>query len=86
MLKKVTRSVMNVVEISTQTAERMQLVAAAVERQTGSIGQVTEAISQISNVVQSNTASAQENAATSQELSEQAAILTQLVNGFSLRN
>lgn len=86
VVEKVTQSVMNVVEISSQTAERMQLVAAAVERQTASIGQVTEAISQISNVVQSNTASAQENAATSQELSEQSAILTQLVNGFSLQN
>lgn len=86
VVEKVTQSVMNVVEISSQTAERMQLVSASVERQTSSIGQVTEAISQISNVVQSNTASAQENAATSQELSEQSAILTQLVNGFSLRN
>lgn len=84
-VEKVTESVMNVVELSAQTAERMDIVAQAVERQTGSISQVSEALSQISNVVQTNTATSQESASISSELSEQAATLTRLVNGFLLR-
>lgn len=85
VVTKVTQSVTNVVKQSGQTAEQMGIVADAIERQTKAIGQVTEAISQISGVVQSNTATSQESAACSMELSEQASILNQLVNSFSLR-
>ena len=81
----VTSSVSRVVELAGQAAEQMDLMAEAVERQTGSINQVTLAVSQISEVVQSNSATAEESAATSEELSHQAAVLKQLVGGFTLR-
>lgn len=81
----VTSSVSRVVELAGQAAEQMDLMAEAVERQTGSINQVTLAVSQISEVVQSNSATAEESAATSEELSNQAAVLKQLVGGFTLR-
>lgn len=85
VVEKVTKSVTNVVTKSTQVAEQMSIVSEAIERQTGAISQVAEAISQISNVVQSNTAAAEESAVSSRELSEQAAVLQQLVSSFSLR-
>lgn len=85
VVEKVTQSVSNVVELSAQAAEQMDIVAEAVERQMGAIGQVTEAIGQISNVVQSNSTTAQESASTSRELAAQAGELTRLVNSFTLR-
>lgn len=85
VVEKVTKSVTDIVAQSAQIAEQMGIVSEAIERQTGAIGQVSEAISQISNVVQSNTATAEESAAASRELSEQAAVLQQLVSSFSLR-
>lgn len=81
----VTSSVSQVVELAGQAAEQMAMMDEAVERQTNSIDQVTQAVSQISEVVQSNSATAQESAATSEELSNQAAVLNQLVGGFTLR-
>lgn len=81
----VTASVSRVVDLAGQAAEQMDLMAEAVERQTGSIDQVNQAVSQISEVVQSNSATAEESAATSEELSNQAAVLKQLVGGFTLR-
>lgn len=84
IVKKVTDSVTNVVEKSTLIAEQMNIVSEAIERQTKAIGQVSISLSQISNVVQSNTSTAEESAVSSRELSEQAARLQQLVNGFSL--
>lgn len=82
--KKVTDSVTNVVEKSTLIAEQMNIVSEAIERQTEAISQVSVSLGQISNVVQSNTSTAQESEISSKELSEQAARLQQLVNGFSL--
>lgn len=85
VVKKVTDSVTNVVTKSSCIAEQMHIVSEAIERQTQAIGQVSETIGQISHVVQSNTSSAEESEISSKELSEQAARLQQLVNGFSLR-
>lgn len=85
VVEKVTKSVIDVADQAGRAAQQMEIVAEAVKRQTGAIGQVTEAIGQISNVVQSNTATAQESAAVSEELSEQAAVLKQLTGSFSLR-
>ena len=47
--------------------------------------QVSQAVGQISDAVQSNSAAAEESAATSEDLSHQAAVLNQLVSGFTLR-
>ena len=74
-----------VLGIGLSAAGQMEVMAQAVERQTGSINQVSVAVGQISEVVQSNSATAQESAATSEELSNQAAVLKRLVGGFTLR-
>lgn len=84
-VSNVTVSVSDVVVLAGQAAEQMEVMAKAVERQTGAIDQVSVAVGQISEVVQSNSATAQESAATSEELSNQAAVLKQLVGGFTLR-
>lgn len=84
IVKKVTSSVTNVVEKSTLIAEQMNIVSEAIKRQTESISQVSVSLGQISSVVQSNTSTTGESELSSRELSEQAARLQQLVNGFSL--
>lgn len=83
-VKEVTVSVNAVATLAGQVTEQMDRMAEAVERQTTSINQVNLAVSQISEVVQSNSAAAEESASTSEELSNQAAVLNQLVEGFTL--
>lgn len=85
-VKEVTVSVTAVATLAGQVTEQMDRMAEAVERQTTSINQVNLAVSQISEVVQSNSAAAEESASTSEELSNQAAVLNQLVEGFTLQN
>lgn len=85
VVKEVTTSVSDVSVLAGQAAEQMDIMAEAVERQTNSINQVTLAVSQISEVIQSNSAAAEESASTSEELSNQAAVLNQLVEGFTLQ-
>lgn len=85
-VKEVTVSVSDVTALAGQAAQQMDIMAEAVERQTISINQVNLAIGQISDVVQSNSAAAQESASTSEELSNQAGVLNQLVEGFTLRS
>lgn len=85
VVRSVTKSVTDIVAKSEQIVEQMDIVSAAIKRQTGSIEQVSEALGQISGVVQSNTAAAEESAITSKELSEQAALLQGLVGSFVLR-
>ena len=84
-VRNVTGSVSQAAELAVQAAEQMEQMAEAVERQTGSISQVSQAVGQISDAVQSNSAAAEESAATSEDLSHQAAVLNQLVSGFTLR-
>lgn len=85
-VKEVTVSVTAVATLAGHVTEQMDRMAEAVERQTTSINQVNLAVSQISEVVQSNSAAAEESASTSEELSNQAAVLNQLVEGFTLQN
>lgn len=84
-VNEVTVSVDAVATLAGQVTEHMDQMAEAIERQTTAINQVNLAVSQISEVVQSNSAAAEESASTSEELSNQAAVLNQLVEGFTLR-
>lgn len=83
---EVTDSVTAAAKMAGEAVEQMDLVAKAVDYQTGAIEQVATGIEQISGVVQNNSATAEESAATSQELSSQAAMLQELVGGFRLLN
>jgi len=64
----------------TQSAELMDQVAVASGQQSMGISQVEKGIEQVSGVIQYITATAQESAAASEELSNQAIMLTELVN------
>lgn len=86
IMEKVTSSVSVAVEMAGHAVEQMEVVADAVEHQTGAIEQVNEGISDISNVVQTNSAASVESAATSKELSGQAVELNRLVGSFSLKS
>lgn len=79
------RSLVNVVDIVTQTSSKVEHIANAAEEQAGNVRQVTLGVDQISNVVQTNSSTAQESAAASQVLSEQAMMLKNLVAKFSIR-
>ena len=85
VVKKVTGSVTDVIDLASRAVEQMELVAKAVDGQTGAIEQVSQGIEQISGVVQANSATAEESAATSVELSGQAEELRQLVGSFTLK-
>ncbi|MDR0952528.1 MAG: methyl-accepting chemotaxis protein [Oscillospiraceae bacterium] len=56
------------------------------EEQSEAIGQVNIGIEQVSQVVQQNSATAEESAAASEELSGQAAMLSQLIAQFNLKD
>ncbi len=87
------------VKLVDSTAEHLQIVAENAENlahmigniattaqnTTTSVHEVSIGLDQIAGVVQTNSATAEESAATSQELSNQAAILKDLVNHFQLR-
>lgn len=85
IMKKVTKSVSEVVISTGQAAEQMGIVADAINQQTDSIAQAAVGISRISGVVQDNSDTAMESANTSEELSGQAAVLKDLVGRFTLR-
>ncbi len=85
VVKKVTGSVTDVIDLASRAVEQMELVAKAVDGQTGAIEQVSQGIEQISGVVQANSATAEESAATSVELSGQAEELRQLMGSFTLK-
>jgi methyl-accepting chemotaxis protein len=61
-------------------------IAASSEEQSAGISQIDSGISQVAQVVQQNSATAEQSAAASAELSEQAAILEELVERFRLKN
>ena len=61
-------------------------IAAANEEQVAAIAMVNSGIDQITNVVSQNSAMAQQSAAASQELSDQSALLEQLIAQFKLKN
>lgn len=78
-------SLIKVVDHVRSASTKVDEIANAAEEQAGAIEQVTLGVDQISSVVQTNSATAEESAAASQELSEQAAMLKNLVAKFRLR-
>lgn len=78
-------SLVKVVDQVRSASTLVDEIANAAEEQAGAIEQVTLGVDQISSVVQTNSATAEQSAAASQELSEQAAMLKNLVAKFSLR-
>jgi methyl-accepting chemotaxis protein len=86
-------------EIAKETAEALNQIVAGVGEATALVGeiaiasneqataitQINQGIAQISQVTQTNTATAEESAAASEELSNQAELLKQMVDRFSLR-
>ncbi len=61
-------------------------ISVASNEQAMGIEQINQGIMQVSQVVQSNSATSEESAAASEELSSQAALLSQLVGQFKLKN
>lgn len=77
-------SLQNVV-VKTQTAnQRVEEIAADIEREAMAISQIATGIDQISAVVQTNSATAEESAAASEELSSQAQMLKELIAQFQI--
>mgnify|MGYP005966670867 CR=1 FL=1 len=86
IVSNVSEALQNTVTVASAAVSGLGQVVDAIESETESIVQVTEGIDQISSVVQTNSATSQESAAASEELSSQAAIMHQLIAGFSLKN
>ena len=83
-VERVTESLEQTSIYAGHVTTQMDIVVEAVANQTTAITQVTEGIDQISSVVQTNSATAEESAAASEELSDEAASLKHLVDGFTL--
>jgi methyl-accepting chemotaxis protein len=85
--------------ISKETAEALKIVIGDIEKiaalvkdiatasneQALGIEQINQGIMQVSQVVQTNSATSEESAAASEELSDQAALLQEMVNKFKLK-
>lgn len=72
-------------ELAGKAVSGMDVIADAVEKESGAIAQITEQVDQISAAVQTNSATSQESAAASEELSSQAALMRQVMSGFRVR-
>ncbi len=79
------QSLTKVVDAVRTTSSKVDMIANAAEQQADAIEQVTLGVDQISSVVQTNSATSEQSAAASQELSNQAAMLKNLVAKFILR-
>lgn len=86
IVKSVSDSLTKTVEISKQVLESVHLIKQATAEEFESIEQVTRGINEISCVVQTNSATSEEFAATSTELSNQAALMKELLSRFRLHN
>ncbi|MFG6394476.1 MAG: methyl-accepting chemotaxis protein [Lachnospiraceae bacterium] len=86
IVKSVSVSLSKTVEISNHVLESVHLIKKATEEEFESIEQVTKGINEISCVVQTNSATSEEFAATSTELSNQAAVMHDLLSRFRLRS
>lgn len=86
IVKNVSASLAKTVEISNHVLESVHLIKKATEEESQSIEQVTKGINEISCVVQTNSATSEEFAATSTELSNQAAVMQELLSMFRLRS
>lgn len=83
-VNKVTESLDKTNMIAGNVTSRMNMMVEAVAEQTTAIRQVDEGINQISSVVQSTSETSVESAATSQQLSDQSALMNDLVRKFQL--
>ena len=85
MANRTAESLQTVVEKTETVNEKVQQIAKASGEQADSVEQISAGVEQISTVIQTNSATAEQSAAASQQLADQAAMLKQLVGGFSLR-
>ena len=85
IVKNVSDSLTKTVEISNHVLEAVHSITQATAQEAESIEQVTRGINEISCVVQTNSATSEEFAATSAEMSNQAALMTDILSRFTLR-
>ncbi len=85
IVKNVSDSLTKTVEISNHVLEAVHSITQATAQEAESIEQVTRGINEISCVVQTNSATSEEFAATSAEMSNQAALMKDILSRFTLR-
>ena len=79
-------SLLSVVEKTENVTILVDNIAQFSNKQSEAIDYIRTSMDQISSVIQTNSATSEESAASSEELSSQAAIMTQLVEAFTLKN
>ncbi len=85
IVKSVSDSLTKTVEISNNVLEAVHSITQATAEEAESIEQVTRGVNEISCVVQTNSATSEEFAATSTEMSNQAALMKDILSRFTLR-
>ena len=85
IVKSVSDSLTKTVEISNNVLEAVHSITQATAEEAESIEQVTRGVNEISCVVQTNSATSEEYAATSAEMSNQAALMKDILSRFTLR-
>ncbi len=85
IVKSVSDSLTKTVEISNNVLEAVHSITQATAEEAESIEQVTRGVNEISCVVQTNSATSEEFAATSAEMSNQAALMKDILGRFTLR-
>jgi len=85
IVKSVSDSLAKTVGISQKVLEAVHSITQATTEEAESIEQVTRGINEISCVVQTNSATSEEFAATSAEMSNQAALMKDILSRFTLR-
>jgi methyl-accepting chemotaxis protein len=100
MIEKSTKKTEDGVVIANETAEALKEIVkgindvsalageihASSREQTQGIGQISEAVGTVDGITQQNSANAEEGAATSEELSNQAALLREMIARFKLNS
>lgn len=84
MVNKTVSSMAAIVEASQKAVEDISLVSSSIEEQTDETDKLRTVIASVSSVVQENAATSEESAGASANLSNQAAILKELMSRFSL--
>jgi methyl-accepting chemotaxis protein len=82
--KKTNDSLGRVAEIAKDNADAMSRLSTASEQQSATIGEFTEGVDRISSVIQANSATAEQSAASGREMSDQSALLNQIVSRFKI--
>ena len=85
VLSETAESLAMVVDGSLSASELAGRIADAAANQATAVAQISQSIEAISNVVNTTSSTAEESAAASQELSQQAAMLSSMVERFRLR-